>query len=249
MNVGMYKGAAGMVAFEGWQETIAQNLASAGVPGDRKAQSTFAGVVADVTKIKHGDSVSQTENGVIPAGKRSLNLTPGSYTYTGVETNFAVGGEGFFRIRLPDGTNGYTRNGNFRVASDYTLVTQDGNAVEGDGGPITFRQEGGKVFINSEGLIIQGDQQLGKLAVFKFEKPEDLHRIGNGILGPIGQNAALPVENAPIMHMTVEGSNVMLMEEMVSMISLGRAYDSAKKVMDVSDDSAGKAIQYLGAQS
>jgi flagellar basal body rod protein FlgG len=35
---------------------------------------------------------------------------------------------------------------------------------------------------------------------------------------------------------------------MVNMISLGRAYDSAKKVLDVSDDAAGKALQYLGGQ-
>jgi flagellar basal body rod protein FlgG len=249
MNVGMYKGAAGMVAFEAWQETIAQNLASVAVPGYRKGQATFSSVVADITKIKHGDSVSQTEKGVLPTSKRSLNLTPGSHTYTGVDTNFSISGEGFFRIRMPDGTDAYTRNGNFRLADNYTLVTQEGNTVEGDGGPIIFRQQGGKVFVNSEGRILQDDQQVGRLLVFKFAKPEDVHRIGHGLLGPLGDNQATPIQNAPILHMTVEGSNVQMMEEMVNMIALGRAYDSAKKVLDVSDDTAGKAIQYLGAQS
>jgi flagellar basal body rod protein FlgG len=38
----MYKGAAGMVAFESWQETIAQNLASAAVPGYKKSLATFS---------------------------------------------------------------------------------------------------------------------------------------------------------------------------------------------------------------
>jgi flagellar basal body rod protein FlgG len=33
------------------------------------------------------------------------------------------------------------------------------------------------------------------------------------------------------------------------MISLNREYDSAKKILDVNDDSAGKAIQYLGGQA
>jgi flagellar basal-body rod protein FlgG len=47
----------------------------------------------------------------------------------------------------------------------------------------------------------------------------------------------------------LETSNVNVVEEMVNMIALGRAYDSAKKVLDVSDDNAGKAIQYLGGQS
>jgi flagellar basal body rod protein FlgG len=245
----MYKGAAGMVAFEAWQETIAQNLASAGVPGYKKSQATFSSEVADVMKVKHGQSVSQTEQGVIPVSKRTLNTTPGAFSYTGIDSNFAISGEGYFRVRLPDGTNGYTRNGNFRIAEDYTLVTQEGAVVEGDGGPIAFRQQGGRIFINSEGRIIQDDQQIGRLAVFKFDRPQDLHRIGNGILGPVGDNPATPIPNAPVLHMTVEGSNVLLMEELVSMISLNRAYDSAKKILDVSDDSAGKAIQYLGGQA
>ena len=238
-----------MVAFESWQETIAQNLASAGVSGYRKSQSTFSSVVADVMKVKHGQSVSQTEKGVIPVGKRSLDTTPGAFTYTGVDTNFAISGEGFFRIRLPDGTNAYTRNGNFRMADDYTLVTQEGHPVEGDGGPITFRQQGGRVFVNSEGRILQDDQQVGRLVVFQFERPNDVHRIGNGILGPVGDNPATQIQNAPILHMTVEGSNVKMMEEVVNMIALGRAYDSSKKVLDINDDNAGKAIQYLGGQA
>ncbi len=238
-----------MVAFEAWQETIAQNLASAGVPGYRKSQAAFSSVVADVMKVKNGQSVAQTEQGVIPVTKRTLNTKPGAFSYTGIDTNFAITGEGYFRIRLPDGTNGYTRNGNFRLAEDYTLVTQEGAVVEGDGGPITFRQQGGKVFINAEGRIIQDDQQIGRLAVFKFDDPDAVHRIGNGILGPVGDNNATPIQNAPVLHMTVEGSNVLLMEELVSMISLNRAYESARKILDVSDDNAGKAIQYLGGQA
>jgi flagellar basal body rod protein FlgG len=245
----MYKGAAGMVAFESWQETIAQNLASAGVTGYRKSQSSFSSVAADVMKVKHGQSVSQTEKGVIPVGYRKLNTSPGEFSYTGVDTNFAITGEGFFRIRLPDGTDAYTRNGNFRMSDNYTLVTQEGHVVEGDGGPITFRQQGGRVFLNSEGRILQDDQQIGRLVVYKFDRPDDLQRIGNGILGPVGDNAATQVQNAPLLHMTVEGSNVKMMEEMVNMVALNRAYDSAKKVLDLSDDNAGKAIQYLGGQS
>ncbi len=238
-----------MVAFEAWQETIAQNLASAGVPGYRKAQMTFSAVLADTTKLKQGDRVTQTENGIIPDGKRSLNLIPASYKYTGVDTNFAISGEGFFRIKLPDGTDGYTRNGSFKMASDYMLVTQDGLPVEGDGGPVNFRQDGGRIYINPEGFIIQGTQQVGRLAVYRFTKPDELHRLPNGMLGPVGDNTPVMIENAPVMHMTIEDSNVTLMGEMVNMISLGRAYDSAKKILDVSDDSAGKAIQYLGGQS
>ena len=59
--------------------------------------------------------------------------------------------------------------------------------------------------------------------------------------------AAIMQSHATIALISQEQRN--MMEEMVSMISLNRAYDSAKKILDVSDDSAGKAIQYLGGQA
>ena len=67
MNVGMYKGAAALTAYESWQETIAQNLASAAVPGYRRNESSFSGVLADVAKIKKGDQVTQSMPGVMPS--------------------------------------------------------------------------------------------------------------------------------------------------------------------------------------
>ncbi len=247
MNVGMYKGASALAAFERWQDTIAQNLASVSVNGYRKNETSFTGALADVAKIRAGDKVTQTSKGVMPEAHRSFNMTPGSFTYTGVDTNFAAEGEGFFRIRKADGTVAYTRNGDFRLNSDYNLVTQDGHLVEGDNGPITFRQEGGVVYINGEGLLSQGKQQIGKLALFKFNKNDGLHRIPGGQLVPNADNPAIAVENPKIVHKSIESSNVKPTEEMINMIALGRAYDSAKKILDISDDSAGKAIQYLGS--
>lgn len=249
MNVGSYKGASALAAYEKWQETISQNLASVSINGYRRSDTSFAGVIGDVMKIKSGDKVVQTQNGVLPEAKRTLNMTPGSTTYTGVDTNFAAEGEGFFRVRKPDGSVGYTRNGNFRLNSEYNLVTQDGFLVEGDNGPITFRQEGGIVYINAEGLLTQGDQQIGKMALFTFQKPGELRRSGGGLLAPNPDNLASPVERPAIIHKCIEASNVRPIEEMIGLVSLGRAYESAKKVIDSSDDAAGKAIQYLGGQA
>jgi flagellar basal body rod protein FlgG len=248
MNVGMYKGAAALTAFETWQDTIAQNLASVAVPGYRRNEAAFTGVLADVTKVKKGDQVSQTSPGVMPSAHRSINMMPGINEYNGVDTNFAVEGEGFFRIRRADGTFGYTRDGNFRLNSEYNLVTQSGNLVEGENGPITFRQEGGVISINDDALLLQGKEQVGKLAVFSFANPEKLHRIGEGLLQPYADNPATVVQRPSIVSRSLEASNVRPLEEMIHMVTIGRAYDAAKKVIDISDDSAGKAIQYLGGQ-
>ena len=247
MNVGMYKGAAALAAYERWQDTIAQNLASISVNGYRKNETSFTGTLADIGKVSAGGKVTQTTKGVMPEAKRSFNMTPGSFTHTGVDTNFAASGDGFFRIRKADGTVAYTRNGDFRLNSEFNLTTQEGHLVEGDNGPITFRQEGGIIYINDEGLLSQGQQQVGKLALFRFNKADGLHRIPGGQLVPAQDNPAIAVENPKIAHKCLESSNVLPTEEMVNMISLGRAYDSAKKILDINDDAVGKAIQYLGS--
>ncbi len=249
MNVGMYKGAAALAAYERWQDTIAQNLASASVTGYRKNETAFSGVMAGVTKVKSGDRVIQSLDGVMPQPSRSFNMSNGAFVNTGVDTNFAADGDGFFRIRKADGTVAYTKNGDFRLNSEYNLVTQEGHVVEGDNGPITFRQEGGIIYINDQGLLSQGQQQVGKLALFRFNKADGLHRISGGQLVPNADNPAIAVENPRIVHKALESSNVKPTEEMVNMISLGRAYEASKKILDVSDDAAGKAIQYLGGQS
>jgi hypothetical protein len=41
-------------------------------------------------KVKHGQGVSQTEQGVIPVSKRVINTTPGAFSYTGIDSNFAI---------------------------------------------------------------------------------------------------------------------------------------------------------------
>ena len=56
MNVGSYKGASALAAYEKWQETISQNLASVAINGYRRSETSFAGVVGDVMKLKSGDS-------------------------------------------------------------------------------------------------------------------------------------------------------------------------------------------------
>lgn len=246
MNVAIYKGASALNAMDRWQESIAQNLAYSAVPGYRRDQMTFSGVLGNVSKLKDNDKVTKTLKGVIPESHRAIDVTPAGNSYTGVETNFAIDGNGFFRVRKPDGTFGYTRSGDFHMNQDRILVDMNGYTVEGDNGPIQFRQEGGTIFINSEGTIVQGDQQLSKMAVYNFKQPENMRRMGDGLLSPAPGDAAVPLERPAIMHMCLEASNVKPMNEMISMVTVGRAYEAAKKVIDVADDANAKAIQYLG---
>ncbi|MEY2597973.1 MAG: Flagellar basal-body rod protein FlgG [Verrucomicrobiota bacterium] len=248
MNVGIYKGASAMAAYERWQQAVTQNLASASVNGYRKTDVSFKGLMSGLMRVRGSDGRSQKEEkGVVPEAQTSMNMLPGNMVHTGVSTNFAIEGPGFFRVQKPDGTIGYTRNGNFRMSNGRTLVTQEGFEVDGGNGQIKFRQEGGTISLNPQGSLIQGNQIISKLTVFQFNRPGEMRRIGDGLLAPAEGDAARPSDKPTLVQMVVESSNVAPMQEMVSMINIGRAYEMARKVVDVEDDNLGKAIQGLGA--
>lgn len=246
MNVGAYKGASALAAYDQWQQSIAQNLAYSAVIGYRRDQSSFSGVLADVAKLTDGERVTQKLKGVMPEVKSTVDSSPASNRHTGVETDFAVDGPGFFRVRKPDGSVGYTRAGDFRMNDERILVTQKGYPVDGENGPIQFLQQGGAIFINQQGFLVQGNQTLSRIGVFRFEKPEDLKRVGDTMLAPNPGQTAIPVESPSVIHMALEESNVQPMKEAIGMVMVGRAYEASRKVIDTSDDNAGKAIQYLG---
>jgi len=54
-----------------------------------------------------------------------INTNQGSLQFTEIPTDFAIVGEGFFKIKMDNGKIGYTRNGNFRINGKGELVTRD----------------------------------------------------------------------------------------------------------------------------
>ena len=64
-------------------------------------------------------------------------ITQGPLQTTENPTDVGIQGEGYFRVTLPDGTTGYTRDGSFKLDSQRRLVTSDGYLLA-DG--ITFAE-------------------------------------------------------------------------------------------------------------
>ncbi|MFX5734433.1 flagellar basal body rod protein FlgG, partial [Acinetobacter baumannii] len=62
----------------------------------------------------------------------------------------AIRGEGYFRIQLPDGRTGYTRDGSFELNDQGQLVTVDGNLVDPG---ITIPTTARGVTINPSGTV------------------------------------------------------------------------------------------------
>ena len=247
MNIGVYQGAASLAALERWQDTVSQNIAAASVPGFRKTEASFEAVLGDSTKVGSAGSFTKDAQGVMPHQVERISMEQGELHMTGGDTDFAIQGSGFFQVQQPGGQNGYTRNGGFHISPERTLVTKQGFPVLGDGGPITFNSNGGRISINADGNVIQGETQVGKIAVYDFADPSKLRRVGDGLLAPSDPGVQpAPVERPSVINGAIEGSNVSPLREMVNLVGISRAFEASQRVIAAHDEATDKAIQSLG---
>jgi len=93
---------------------------------------------------------------------------------------------------------------------------------------------------------VQGQQQISRLGVVDFADPSVLRRGGDGLLVSDGPQGAA-IERPRVMHRALEGSNVQPVKEMINLVTVGRAYEMAQKVIQAHDEVANKAVQVLGA--
>src|SRR5437588_733328 len=138
MDIGIYKGAAALSAYEKWQEVISQNIAAGSTPGFKKTDLAFSAVESDRARLGEQSGFADAMRGVMPQTATRINFAPGELRHTGDDLDFAIQGGGFFQIQRANGEVGYTRDGEFHLSPDRTLVTKQGLPVMGESGPITF---------------------------------------------------------------------------------------------------------------
>ena len=246
MIEGIYSGAASLTALERWQEAISQNLASGSLAGFKKTEVAFDGVVGGLKKLDPRSTFSPELRTIVPKGGDAISFRPGELKQTGKNTDLAIEGAGFFQVRQPDNSMGYTRNGEFHLNAENTLVTRHGHAVMGDGGPIVVDPELGPVSVANDGSISQGATVVGKVVLYDFADPNTLQRRSDGLFAPGNGAAPTLVEKPSIAQGTVETSNVSPLAEMVNLIAVSRAYEASQKVITTQDDVLRQAIQTLG---
>jgi flagellar hook protein FlgE len=109
--------------------TIANNLANINTVGYKGSTTQFADLFYQTLGTNGSGDPVQVGAGTQVAAN-SLNLTSGSPQSTGVSTDVAISGNGFFVVQQ-NGARYYTRAGNFQVGLDGLLETTNGQQVMG----------------------------------------------------------------------------------------------------------------------
>ena len=225
------------------QATTAHNLANATSTGFKSQVDSFRAVPVI------GDGL-QTRAFVVDATV-GADFNPGPIQATNRDLDVAVQGKGWFVAQRADGSEGMTRNGSFKVSENGILQTSTGLNVMGDGGPITIPPDTA-ISIAKDGTVsaISNNTSPGPSSVLgrlKLVNPPEanLVRAEDGLFTTKDKSALEPDANVNVVGGSLEGSNVNVVDAMVTMISLAREFEMQMKLMQSAENNANKASQLL----
>ncbi|MCA1244865.1 flagellar basal-body rod protein FlgF [Stappia stellulata] len=221
---------------------VANNLANMNTNGYKTQRLLFEEYLMPVAQARQFEQGDQEFSYVVDYGMAS-NFEPGSISLTGNAFDVALEGDGYLVVDTPGGER-YTRAGAMHLDASGQLVTSDGLAVQGEGGPLTFTAEDTDISIAKDGTISSSLGVKGRLRVVSFENQQGLERIGANLY--TGENP-VPAQNVRVLQGAIEKSNVSGVTEVSRMIEITRNYTAVSKMISDNEELRKKAIERLGS--
>ena len=208
--------AAGMRKQAACLDVIAGDLANAGTPGYRASAQTGG-------QFSHKLGAASAP----PQAQGALRLT-------GVATDVALSGPGYFAVATPDGVR-YTRDGRLTADPNGTLVDVRGNTLLGTLGPVRFPR---RAAIESDGRIVAGGRVIDRLRIVDFAGGADS---GNGYYAAPARSA-IERSTAQVRAGYLEDSGVNPIAEMTALVESQRAFEANQKAAQRADETLRRAV-------
>jgi flagellar hook protein FlgE len=261
-------GVSGLDSFQEQMDIIGNNIANLNTTGFKAATVDFSDAFSNVLNAPSGGSATTSGTDPLQVGTGvsittiANNWTQGAVSNTGIASDLAISGNGFFTVKDPTTGNSFvTRDGTFSVDANGYLVTANGDRVQGytSSGATTT----GDIKVNianststspmvSYSVDAQGNINVtqadgttsvsGVVLLTSFQDPQELINQGNNLYS--NQAAAGPSAAAApgsgglgnIQAGSLELSNVDLSTEMANLITAQRAFEANSKIITTSNE-------------
>jgi len=226
------------------QSTTAHNLANATSNGFKAQVDMFRAVPIQGPGMPTRAFVVDATVGT--------DFTPGPIQQTNRDLDVAIEGKGWLAVKRADGTEAYTRNGSLKISENGILQTANGLTVVNEtGNPIAIPPDT-QIAIAKDGTI----SSMQKLTApgptnivdrLKLVNPPEaqLVRSSDGLFTMANGAQVQADANVRIVNGALEGSNVNVIDAMVSMISHARQFDTQSKLLQHAENNDSKATQIL----
>lgn len=244
--------ATGMMAEQTCIDVISNNLANVNTTGFKKVRAEFQDLLSQTIKspgAQISQGTSQPVGIQIGLGTKTsatqMIFQEGALKQTGNTLDVAIEGDGFFQVQMDDGTTAYTRDGSLKKDGNGQLTTTDGYIIQpqisipSNATEISITPDG-KISVKTSGSSTQ--TEVGTLQLAKFANPSGLSAIGKNLYTETGgsgvaiQGTAGQEGFGTIQQGFVEGSNVQVVDELISLIQAERAFEANSKIITAADE-------------
>lgn len=219
-------------------DVVSNNLANVNTAGYRSSRANFQELLSKVNR--DGNTMLNTQ----------ILTQQGSLATSTSALDWAIEGEGFFQVTLPDGTIGYTRDGRFGFDGEGALVNASGYPLVFEGTlpegvtEIGLTKDGAIQALTADGEVVD----VGQLELARFVNASGLRNYGTNIY-VASDSSGEPIVGAPnsenfgvVKTYAYEQSNLNIAEEMTNIMTLQRAFQMSVRAFQQSDTMISQAI-------
>ena len=209
-------------------EITANNLANVNTPGFKRTLY-FNNILEDLLSR---DVDQPYFNSQLRLEERErTDFTQGILHKTDNPLDLAFNGDGYFVVQTDQGLV-YTRNGNFSRDVNGYLVTNNGDFVLGEDGPIRLPE--GQIEVSKAGFVMVDGRLIDRFRVVQPTDTRQITRMGNSWY----DFPAVEADNnhGELLQGYLERSNVKPIESMSELISLMRDFESNQRMLKTIDD-------------
>lgn len=215
------------------QATVSHNLANASTTGFRSQIDAFRALPVVGPGARTRAFVVDTEVGT--------DFSYGSIQTTGRPLDVAIQGKGWFAVQALDGSEAYTRDGDFHLNPNGVMQLRNGLNLIGEGGVLTIPPNS-TVAIAPDGTVstvpqdgaLTGVNVIGRLKLVNPPEKE-MVRGGDGLFRQRSGQTAAADAGVRVSAGALEGSNVSAVDALVSMITHTRHFDTQIKLIQTAD--------------
>jgi flagellar basal-body rod protein FlgG len=250
MTGALYAVVSGSLAAVERLEVAANNLANVGTAGFKQQFLRIRAMDPDGLAITEGTgTIAETAEGTTTAitYETVTDFSQGVIRESGNALDAALVGPGFFVVNTPQGER-YTRQGQFQLGPDGTLLTAAGFRLQGTNRQ-DLRLSAGAVEIETDGAVRVDGVRVGALRLVGFEDAERVLRPeGGGLFTRVGDVVPQAIDRGEtrVAPKAIELSNVNAVEGLLELIDVARGYEAYMRAMQQVDGTVETAIREVG---
>lgn len=252
---GLYTAYTGMINEQKRLDVISNNMANAATVGYKTERVSSQSFDQELTLKIKDTSVAYNQQPIghmslgVKVGEVYTDYSQGSLRETESTFDLALEGSGFFQISYHnrDGSTStkFTRDGSFTMTKDGYVVDMDGNNLVSQNGVLQVPPDAVNIVIDERGFVYADEQLVDRIALVDYEDYDFIEKFGENMYQTV--LGATPKEAlANIRQGFTEQSNVNVVNEMVDLITVTRAYEAGQKVINTIDMMTDKAVNDIG---